>query len=73
MAFINLSGLSGPEMQFLIGLKSKIDQYDLLDDVEEHWSNAVAEGEIRDGALLNALVQVAQEENAVDELQEMYE
>jgi hypothetical protein len=73
MATIILSQLDSEDMNFLLELKSYLDRWDILDDVEEHWSNAMAEGEISDGALLNGLMQVATEEGKDEELRTLFE
>jgi hypothetical protein len=60
-------------MMFLMELKELVDQRGYLPEIDELWSDAMAEGEICDGALLNALMRVAIEEGREDDLQVLFE
>ena len=73
MPLIVLSSLAGPEIAFLMEIKNLADQRGYLPEIEELWSDAKAEGEIRDGPLLNVLIRVATEESRGDNLQALFE
>jgi hypothetical protein len=73
MPLIVLSTLDSEAMNFLEELKDLANQRGYLGEIEELWSDAMAEGEIRDGALLNALTRVAGDEGREDDLQVLFE
>ena len=73
MALIVLSTLDSEAMNFLIELKGIADDRGYLGEIEELWSDAMAEGEISDGALLTALIRAAGDEGREDDLQVLYE
>jgi hypothetical protein len=73
MALIVLSTLDSEAMNFLIELKGIADDRGYLGEIEELWSDAMAEGEISDGALLTALIQAAGDEGREDDLQVLFE
>ena len=64
------SPLAEEELQIL---KMLADQRGYLPEIDELWSDALAEGEICDGPLLDALMRVAVEEGREDDLQVLFE